>query len=68
MNAECDLTVGVHIEKLRPRIPEHTADLLRNAVHRQVADRLFAQPFPFGIDFGRSRSLCTFAISAARFF
>lgn len=37
-HTEGDLAVCVHIEKLRPRILEHTADFLRNAVHRQVSE------------------------------
>ena len=34
-HAEGDLAVGVHIEKLRPGILEHTAHLFRNAIHWQ---------------------------------
>ena len=40
-HTEGNLTVGVHIKKLRPGILEHAAHLLRNAVHGQLG-KVFA--------------------------
>ena len=43
LQAESDLAVRVHVEKLRPRILEHTAYFLRNAIQRQLQQGLPVQ-------------------------
>lgn len=46
LHAEGDLAVGVHVEKLRARILEHAARLLRDAVHGQGGNILPVHQHP----------------------
>ena len=44
-HAECDFTVGVHIEELCPRVLKYAADLFRDAVHRKIKQILTVQQY-----------------------